>query len=88
MKIPKQLKIGAHTYKVEVTDSGLDLGDYGELDIETNTIKISSKLPQTNKESTLIHEIMHAINTTLDHELLDSLAEQVYQVLKDNKLLK
>lgn len=87
MKIPKQLKIGGHKYKVLITKTGLDSGDYGELEIETNTIRINPDLPQSNKESTLIHEILHAVNTTLDHELLDSLSEQIYQVLKDNKLI-
>lgn len=88
MIIPKKLKIGGHEYKVIVSTENLGADDYGELDMETNTISISPRIPQTNKESTLIHEIMHAINTTLDHELLDSLSEQLYQVLKDNNLLK
>lgn len=88
MNIPKTLKIGGHIYKVEITDKGLNEEDYGELDMETNTIRINSKIPKTNQESTLLHEILHALNTTLDHELLDSLSEQMYQVLKDNKLIK
>jgi len=85
MEIPKKLKIGGHIFKVKVRDYK---EDYGDLDMETSTITINKKLPQTNKESTLLHEIFHAINTTLNHELLDSLAEQLYQVLHDNKLLK
>lgn len=48
-------------------------------------------LPQSQKESTLIHEIIHICNTEVGsenhHALISSLAEQLYQVLKDNKLL-
>jgi hypothetical protein len=36
----------------------------------------------------LIHEAMHFMNSSLNHALLDSLAEQIYQVLADNKLLR
>lgn len=90
MKIPKQIKIGAHTIKV-VEDSSLNI--FGEYIYDANVIKIKKSLPQSLKESTLIHEIFHAINPTLGdsmlgHALLDSLAEQFYQVFRDNKFLK
>lgn len=51
-------------------------------------IRLNKSLPQTQKEATFIHEAMHTMNTTLNHELLDSLAEQIYQFLKENKLLR
>lgn len=83
--IPKKLKIGAHTYKVLVKE--LDV-NFGQVDREKNIISISDKLPQNQQEVTLIHEILHALNNELDHTFLDSLAEQFYQVIKDNKLWK
>ena len=54
---------------------------------------ISKDLPQTHKEATLIHEIFHVMNSTIGvskvgHSLLDSLSEQFYQVLHDNKMLR
>jgi hypothetical protein len=61
----------------------------GEFDAETNTITISEDLPHSQAFSTLFHEILHACNTTIGdtpigHALVDSLAEQLAQVLSDN----
>jgi len=91
MKIPKKLKIGAHEFIVE--EKEIEDKACGYTSFIKARITIDSRLPQTQKESTLIHEILHTLNTTLDddrlgHSLLDSLAEQLYQVLKENKLLK
>lgn len=89
-KLPKKLKIGGHTFKV----SEVELNSLGECDSTKNTIKIMKGIPESQKVATLIHEIFHAINTTFSHghnfshSLLDSLSEQFYQVLSDNKLLK
>ncbi len=91
MKIPKKLKIGGHMFTVEqkpIKDC------VGETYFEEARIVIEKRAKQTIKESTLIHEILcHCLNTTAGgnnkhHDLLDSLSEQLYQVLKDNKLLR
>lgn len=91
MTIPKQLKIGGHIVTVDCTQEipGAD----GDFSSEKNLIRISKELPQSQKESTLIHEIFHAINSELDgivlgHIMMESLSQQLYQVLADNKLLK
>ena len=85
MKIPKKLKIGAHTYKIQIVK---DLDKCGSTDRMKETISLADWLPKSQLEATLIHEILHAINNEMDHERLDSLAEQLYQVFSDNKLLK
>ena len=77
MSIPKNLKIGGHQIKVLIKPMWKG-GD--------NEIWIKAELSDTQMESTLVHEILHGINSTLDHVVLDSLSEQLYQVLKDNKL--
>jgi len=91
MIIPKKLKIGGHCFTIRI-DKGMD-DINGETDWDTNLIRISKTLPQNHKEAALIHEVFHVLNSTLDsttvgHALLDSLSEQFYQVLADNKLLK
>lgn len=90
MKIPKELKIGGHTVTVDCSKE-LE-GMSGESDTANNKINICKTIKQSQKESTLIHEIFHFMNATLDdgdgHRILDSLAEQLYQVLSDNKLLR
>ena len=89
MKIPSEILIGGHTVKIKLAP----LEENGNSDFDTNTITIDSSLPQSQRESTLIHEILHFLNSTLGdspmgHALLDSLAEQLYQVLRTNHLLK
>jgi len=87
MKIPSKLKIGGHVFKVVVGDCET----MGQTNFNKSIITISDDLPKDQQESTLIHEIMHTLNTTWgarEHSLLDSLSEQIYQVLSDNKMLR
>jgi hypothetical protein len=91
MKIPKTLKIGAHTFKVilEKPDK-LAPEDFtsGLIDDCLNEIVLDASRSRSKVEQALFHEILHALNSELDHALLDSLAEQLYQVFHDNSLLK
>lgn len=84
MKIPDTIKVGGHTLKVEV----MRMDKCGELDREKGVLYLADWLLPSQRDSTFLHEILHAINNELDHVLLDSLAEQLYQVLADNKLLR
>lgn len=91
MKIPKKLKIGAHIYKIEIHKEGAvceDKADCGVTNRVKGVIGLNESLPTTHIEATLFHELFHTLNSEIDHALLDSLAEQLYQVLSDNKLLK
>ena len=90
MELPKSLKVGGTTYEIRIANEwpGHDFAD-GEVfydKINGNIIYIREDLSLEAQEITLIHEILHACNSTINHEFLDSLAEQIYQVLKDNKL--
>ena len=89
MKIPKKLKIGGHNIKVVLKPfwKGSDSED-GLFENCKNEIWIKAELSQSQKEVTLIHEILHVLNSTLNHVVLDSLSEQLYRVLKDNKSLR
>jgi hypothetical protein len=84
MKIPGHLKIGAHTYTVQ---RGI-IHKFGETNKVKQTITLDSELTGSQLSVTLLHEILHAINNEFDHPLLDRLAEQLYQVLSDNRMLK
>lgn len=92
MIIPKKVKIGAITYQVRIQNSWFERGDVdGETfynEPEGNVIYIFSGLSREAQEATFIHEALHCMNSTVNHEFLDSLAEQLYQFLSDNKLLK
>lgn len=89
MKIPHTLKIGIHSFKIElVPDSELSDNDCGAICRDTNTIFISAELHPDQQFVTLFHEIFHGMNSELDETLVESLAQQLCQVLRDNDLLK
>lgn len=89
MKIPKTLKIGAHSYKViEVSAGRLGSTDDASVDKEKGVITINKNLMQSEKETTLIHEVLHVMNNEIQHQMIESLAQQIYQFLHENKLLK
>ena len=91
MKLPKSLKIGGHTYKVifepdeAITTNGHSCGIYNR---EKGIIAINSNLIQSEQESTFFHEVLHCINSELNEITVESLAQQLYQVLSSNKLLR
>jgi Zn-dependent peptidase ImmA (M78 family) len=92
MTIPLEVKIGAITYQVFILDDwmGRD-GDDGECTYDKkrgHCIFIGADLSQPAQEITFIHESLHAMNSTINHEFLDSLSEQLYAFLKENDLLK
>lgn len=90
MKIPNQVKIGAHIYKIKIVNenSDLELENNGRVDKVKGLITLDGTLMPTELSGTFLHEILHVINNELDHALLDSLSQQLLQVLEDNKLLK
>jgi Zn-dependent peptidase ImmA (M78 family) len=89
--IPKILKIGAHTYTIHVVTPPIlteDDASQGANCPKRNIIEINSSLAPSHQVVTLLHEILHTLNSELNHVVLDSLAEQLTQVLLDNDLLK
>ena len=93
MRIPKKLKIGGHVFTVHLVSEKAGYGintenEQGACNFGSCEIYLDKNQAQTQLEATFLHEILHAINGELDHELLTSLAEQLYQVLHDNRLLK
>lgn len=84
-----KLKIGGHTF--DIIQAVLK-DDLAETDFDTARITLHSLSTRTIKESSLIHEILHVLNPTMDstddgHRILESLSEQLYQVFRDNLLI-
>lgn len=90
MTIPKKVKIGGIVYTVNVTDDWLDRGGADGQVIydqdQGNVIYIADWISPEAQAVTLIHEALHCMNSTMSHEFLDSLSEQIYQFFKDNKI--
>ncbi len=100
MKIPKELKIGAHTYEIQERDAeGESDSRFGHCFTRNLKIYVDPRVPQSQQEETLIHEALHAVcdqvrafpttDSGRDEEerVVQSLGHGIYQVLKDNGLL-
>lgn len=88
MTIPAQVKIGGHVYQVKMEDWIEDENSDGQLRDTEGILHLNKNLMRSAVECSFIHEALHAMNTTIDHVVLDSLAEQIYQFLADNNLLR
>lgn len=68
----------------------MDEDTYGEFDQTTDTISLNENLSASQTGATLLHEILHVCNSELgdgiNHIISESLAQQLFQVLKDNPL--
>jgi len=79
------IKIGGHHFTVDYVDG---LADSGSTDTALNKILINKNLVQSNQESTILHEILEAINSIYDlnlpHQTIQTLEAALYQIYKDN----
>ena len=95
MKIPKQVKIGAHLIDIVLTDQ---TEDFGCFENKKARIIISKETKPSLQEETFFHECLHSIfdqtgvgrGLTADDEekMIQPIANMLYQFLKDNDLLK
>lgn len=90
MTIPKKIKIGGKTYRVEITNK-LDLGSSNmsaEIDYCSLTIRVTPQAKE-KMESDFLHEVVHGVLDFLgyrnhDEKKVDELAQALYMVIKDN----
>lgn len=83
MIIPKKVKVGGLTFKVEIVDS-LDGDDAcGITDCKMLTIRLA-KAPKESLEATFLHELIHAINREIGEIGTECIARGIYEIMKDN----
>jgi len=91
MNIPDNIKIGGKIFKIGLanlnkTDNRKEYG--GQSSIFKHWIKIQCDMPDSQKEETLIHEIIEIIanmnDLGLNHTQISTLSNSLYQVLVDN----
>jgi len=97
MKLPKKIKVGGIVYDIEITKVP-DVPPLcknhadGQVDYDKCKIFIDESLPQQLREQVLFHEIIHAIeynnNFESEERIIQTFASNLYQVIKDNKMLK
>lgn len=101
MRIPKTLKVGGIKYKVERKQALLKrdskfaaMAKHRQALIEIALIDQEGEPYNIQKvEECFIHELLHCIdsvynNQKLDEDTIDRFSQGLYQVLKDNKLLR
>lgn len=89
MNIPKQVKIGGITYKVNITDNiGLGLDCVGEILYNDQQINIR---PTASEQIVIsfLHECVHGMLESLgynehDELMVDGLAHQLFMLINDN----
>ncbi len=82
-----KLKIGGHAFEVKFVEGmGVQVGVAVHND---NVIKVASNVAHSQKEATLLHEIIHIVADNLGlldlpEQSVSVLSGGLYQVLKDN----
>ena len=87
--IPTKLKIGGITWLVKLVEPAeidCDNQAIGDQSETTQLIRIASSLSPEMAKAVLLHEIIHCIDAQLDHDIVEMLANQLYQVLSENDL--
>lgn len=90
MKIPTQIKIGGHIFKVQEVDTR-EMNDTGEVNTWRQIIRINNEYtPEDKRSEGLLHEILEVIkcyhNMSVDHSSLSTISELLFAVMRDNKL--
>ena len=100
MRVPSSIKIGGLTYKViknfkfskkDGSNYKIFIGDANHKNLE---IRLSTNgISREKVEETFLHEVLHCVddiynNNSLSERSINSLSCGLYQVLKDNNLLK
>ena len=80
----KKLKIGGNIYTVKTVNSGEIENDCGECATNKLLIRIADDVVEAAYAPTLLHEIIHAINISLDEKETEFMTQAIYQVLVDN----
>lgn len=89
MRLPDKVKVLGYNYNVEYYHDN-QTGRFGSCDINTLTLRINANKDREQMESTLLHEIIEAIDFHLGLELTEKqimgLEAGLYAVLKENRL--
>lgn len=97
MKIPASVKIGPHTYEVHVEEQfSENHALVGHANHNRGVIRLEAGQTATQMEDTLIHEILHAINSQVrfvsderdeEEQAVSRLAPILLSVIQDNPKL-
>ena len=90
MLIPDEIQVAGHTFAVKLEDNPNKPTEMGYITFENCVIRISKTISASQKEATLLHEILEAVNSIhridLRHKQIEQLEAGLYPVLKQNNL--
>lgn len=88
MNIPEKLKIHAQTVVIHpIPFNEIDCeGNGGRAIWEQNIIQIGKDMPEDRTAVSLLHEILHMVNTYLDEKECTFISEGLLQVIRDNNI--
>lgn len=85
MKNKETIRILGKDYEVKYIKG---LADFGSTDFNSNIILINEDMPDENKQSVMLHEILEVINEATDmnlkHQDIQTLEAGLFSVYKDN----
>ena len=88
MIIPNKIKFLGHEYRISQVTANEIEGCNGQTWLKLLEIRIDKDLPQSRKESVLLHEIIEIVNAhlelDLEHRKIEVLEEILYSIFKDN----
>lgn len=86
-----KLRVLGKDFELKVVDSQIVGSACGHFHSDRNEILINKRMCKSMQESTIIHEIIEALNyhleLNLEHNKITALESGLYQVLKDNNLI-
>ena len=82
LNLPSKITIGGIEYEIELTKDDLGDGASGRLDRTKGKILINQDLCLEERNTTFLHECIHACNSELEENIVDPLAVFMYQIFK------
>jgi hypothetical protein len=90
MDIPSKLNILGHDYNVDLTNDLLCTETMGVHCKDKSKIVVCADISESQQASTLLHEIIEAINSMqeigLEHQQICQIEAGLFQVMKNNNL--
>jgi len=84
--VPSCIQIGGHPYSIKFDQSLQDSGDYGTINHRTQEISINPERPESQRGTSLLHEIVHLVNhiyvaSKLEDEEIARFSQGMYQAI-------
>ena len=88
MRLPKRVKVGGITYRIiMVNEESLESHSLADTVKGKQLIRVSDDLLKNVEIQVLFHELFHAHNWEMSEEQVETLSQQVVQLMLDNPSL-